>query len=367
MVPFLDLRKINQLHQIELVEAVKRVSCSGWYLMSNETRLFEEEYAKFIGTEHAVGVGNGLDAITIIFRAFIEMGLMKEGDEVIVPANTFIASVIAVIRAGLTPVFVDADPHTLLMDEHMLSETITENTKALMIVHLYGKCAYSQVIKDLCDKHGLLLVEDNAQAQGCTYHSLRTGALGDAAAHSFYPAKNIGALGDAGAITTNNQQMADTVRAIANYGFHEKYYADVFGCNSRIDEIQAAVLRVKLKYLDVENNIRKRIAKYYHDNIQNPFVTIPKSIAGQDNVYHLFPVISEYRDQLQNYLKHNDIQTVIHYPVPPHKQKALKCYNDSSLPVTESIAKTELSLPISQVMTDEQINKVVEIVNKFQC
>jgi len=367
MIPFLDLKKIYELHQQEFDDAIYRVAHSGWYLMDEEVDKFENEYADFIGTKHAIGVGNGLDAITIIFKAFMEMGLLKPGDEVIVPANTFIASVIAVIRAGLKPVLADANPDTLLMDQNLLPNYLTDKTRAVMIVHLYGRCAYSDYINDFCKFNGLLLIEDNAQAHGCRFENKRTGALGDAAAHSFYPGKNLGALGDAGAITTDNDQLALTVKAISNYGFRKKYFADVLGVNSRLDEIQAAVLRVKLKYIDYENNIRKKKADLYYKRINNCLVKLPLIFENQDNVYHLFPIITDYREQLQKFLDKHGIQTVIHYPVPPHKQNALNMFNQISMPVTEFIAQKELSLPISQVITDEQINYVAEVVNNFNC
>jgi len=362
----LSLKKINNIHKQEIQDAINRVINSGWYILGNEVKAFEHEYSTFIGTKHAIGVGNGLDAITIIFKAYIEMGKLREGDQVIIPANTFIASVSAVIRAGLKPVLADVNPVTMLLDKHNLEKEITDNTKAILIVHLYGKCAFFPELNDICRKHNLILVEDNAQAHGCKYENQRTGAIGNAAAHSFYPVKNLGALGDGGAITTNDPILAQTARQIANYGFSEKYYAQIIGCNSRLDEIQAAILRVKLKYLDQDNQQRKNIAKEYIKNINNPYVSLPDTDSERDNVYHLFPVMSTYRNQLQKHLLNKGINTIIHYPVPPHKQNCFPQFNHLSLPVTEKIAETELSLPISQVMTNDDIQRVINAVNDFK-
>ncbi len=365
MIPFLNIKKINGLHERQLQDAIKRVVDSGWFVLGDELNCFESEYAKYIGTNYAVGVGNGLDAITIIFKAYIEMGILKEGDEVIIPANTFIASVIAVIRAGLSPVLADVNEDTLLMDVSNLEHLISSNTKAVLIVHLYGKCAYSAEIHQLCKSHGLILIEDNAQAHGCLYENRRTGSLADAAAHSFYPGKNLGAMGDAGAITTNDKDLAERVKHISNYGFKTKYFASVEGCNSRMDEMQAAVLRVKLKYLDEENNIRKHIAAIYNKEIDNHLIAIPDVNRKIDSVYHLYPILTPYREQLRQFLYDNGIETQIHYPVPPHKQQCFPQFNSISLPVTEKIANCELSLPISQVMTDYEINKILRAVNSF--
>ena len=362
---FLDLKKINSLHHDEIMDKVSEVVASGWYIQGQPLHDFEVAYSQFIGTSYTIGVGNGLDAIDIIFRSYIELGKMNAGDEVIIPANTFIASVLAVISAGLKPVFVDTDPSTLLMDESRIEEMISEKTKALMIVHLYGKCAYSDKIKNICENHGLLLVEDNAQAHGCRYGNKRTGSLGNAAAHSFYPSKNLGAMGDAGAITTDDIALASVARKISNYGFQRKYHAPVVGRNSRMDNIQAAILNVKLKYLDEENRKRKEVARKYDEGIKNPFIILPENLFDNDNVYHLYPILTKFRNQLQDYLKDMGIETIIHYPVPPHKQTCFPQYNHISLPMTERMADMELSIPISQVMTDKEVQTVIDALNSF--
>lgn len=365
-IPFLDLRQVNGLHADELKEAVCRVADSGWYVRGEAVERFELEYADFIGTRFAIGVGNGFDALTLIFRAYISLGVMTRGDEVLVPANTFIASVSAILHAGLRPVFVDAAPDTLLIDETQVERLITPRTKALMTVHLYGQCAWSARLRDICLRHRLKLVEDNAQAHGCLCGDRRTGSLGDAAAHSFYPGKNLGAMGDGGAVTTDDPRLADAVRAIANYGFSKKYYADYDGCNSRLDDIQAAVLSVKLGHLDQENSRRKAVAATYREAIRNPLVSLPRLPEGSDHVYHLFPVLCQQRDALQRHLADHGIQTLIHYPVPPHRQQCFPQFHFLSLPVAERIADTELSLPISPVITDQQVLYVAEAINQFR-
>lgn len=370
MVSFLDLQKINARHAGEIKQAISGVVDSGWYVRGQALEAFERHYADFIGTRYAIGTGNGLDALSIILKAYIAMGQMNPGDEVLVAANTFIASVLAIRESGLKPVYVDADPQTLMIDGRKLEEAITPRTRAVMIVHLYGQCAYTEQIHDVCRQHNLMLIEDNAQAHGCRYGNRRTGALGDAAGHSFYPGKNLGALGDGGMITTDDEQLAQTARAIANYGFSQKYYADYVGGNSRLDDLQAAVLNVKLRYLDADNQRRKEIARRYFGEIQNPLVEMPLKDCKADCVFHLFPVLCEERDRLQQHLADNGIQTLIHYPVPPHQQKCFEhddMQNDMrlSLPVAELIASHELSLPVSPVMTDEEVAEVVSAVNSF--
>lgn len=365
MLPFLDLKKVNALHHGEIKRAINEVVESGWYVRGEMLNRFEDEYAAFIGTQFCVGVGNGFDAIDIILRGYVELGVMTRGDEVIVPANTFIASVSAIVNAGLKSVFVDADPFTLLIDETRVEQLITPRTKALMVVHLYGKCAYSERLHTICQNHHLKLIEDNAQAHGCRFGNKRTGSLGDAAAHSFYPGKNLGAMGDGGAVTTDDPVLAEAVRAIANYGFQKKYYAQYEGRNSRLDDLQAAVLSVKLKYLDEENGRRKAVAAVYDNAISHPMIRIPKNREGQDHVYHLYPVLVEQRNALQDYLLKHGIQTLIHYPVPPHKQKCFPQFHQISLPNTEKIAIHELTLPISPVMTEEEADFVAQTVNHF--
>ena len=366
MIKFLDLQKVTQSHGAEISEAVARVVSSGWYLQGNENQEFEANYANYIGTEYAVGCGNGLDALYLILRAYMEMGVLNPGDEVIVPANTYIASILAISDNGLVPVLVEPDPDTFQIDPDKIEEAVTPATKAIMIVHLYGRNAYSEKIGDLCRKYGLKLIEDNAQAHGCRYNGRLTGSLGDAAAHSFYPGKNLGALGDGGAVTTDNPLLAETVRTLANYGSQKKYVFKYKGINSRLDEIQAAVLNVKLKYLDSDNQKRKEIASRYLNEIRNPLITLPEVGTGDDNVFHIFPILSKHRDKLQQYLADNGVQTLIHYPIPPHKQECYKEWNDLKFPITERIHSEELSLPISQVMTSEEVDSVISLLNNFK-
>lgn len=366
-IPFLSLKDVTALHGDEINAAVNRVVKSGWYLQGEENERFEKNYAAYIGTNHAVGCANGLDALIWIFRAYIELGVMKRGDEVIVPANTYIATILAITENGLKPILVEPRIDTLEMDESKIEEYITEKTKAIVIVHLYGRLAWSEKIADICHRHGLKLVEDNAQAHGCmTADDRKTGSLGDAAGHSFYPGKNLGALGDGGAVTTNDTELAVTIRALANYGSQKKYVFKYCGRNSRLDEIQAAILDVKLKYLDEDNYHRKEVARYYYENIQNPLVTLPTLMPKEQNVYHLFPLLCEHRDALQQHLSENGIGTVIHYPIPPHRQECYKEWNGMSLPNTEYIASHELSLPIGPAITLEKVEKVVGLVNMFK-
>lgn len=366
MIKFLDLQKITAKYADEIHEAVTRVIDSGWYLQGEENKKFEVNYAHYIGTEYCVGCANGLDALIWIFRAYIELGIMKPGDEVIVSANTYIASILAISENGLKPVLVEPDINTLQIDDAKIEEAITERTKAILIVHLYGQCAYTDHISNLCKKYDLKLVEDNAQAHGCMYGDRKTGSLGDAAGHSFYPGKNLGALGDGGAVTTNEKELAKAIRAIANYGSAKKYVFKYLGRNSRLDEIQAAVLDVKLKHLDEDIAIRKSVAKYYIDHINNPEIITPIIGDWNSHVFHLFPIRCKRRDELQKYLMDNGIQTVIHYPIPPHKQECYKEWNNLSFPITERIHEEELSLPISPVLPGEDIEIVVEFLNKWR-
>jgi dTDP-4-amino-4,6-dideoxygalactose transaminase len=367
MIKFLDLQRITQKYGDEIHEAVTRVVDSGYYLQGAENKRFETDYAAYIGSQYCVGCGNGLDALTWIYRAYIEIGVMQPGDEVIVPANTFIASLLALTDNGLVPVLAEPRFDTLELDDSRLEALITPKTRSVLLVHLYGRCAYTEEIGRLCQKYNLKLVEDNAQAQGCRYTNGRhTGALGDAAGHSFYPGKNLGALGDAGAVTCNDKELADTIRALANYGSQRKYVFRYTGRNSRMDEIQAAVLDVKLPHLDEDNNARRAIADIYYNGIKNTHVTLPVRLEGKQNVYHLFPVFCEHRDELQEYLKEQGIETLIHYPIPPHKQECYSQWSSLSLPVTEKIHSQELSLPISQVMTADEADEVVRAINAFR-
>lgn len=364
-VKFLDLGKVNGLHASEINAAVAQTLASGWYLQGEQTRAFEKEYSQYIGSTHAVACANGLDALTLILRAYMELGVMKPGDEVIVPANTYIASILAISENGLVPVLVEPDPLTCQIDPSRIEEAVTQRTRAIMIVHLYGINAFSPEIGEICRRHGFKLIEDNAQAHGCRFGTRRTGSLGDAAGHSFYPGKNLGALGDAGAVTTDDARLADMVRTLGNYGSHKKYIFDHKGRNSRIDEIQAAVLRVKLRHLDADNRRRVEIADTYHGAIHNPEIRLlPKRPEGE-NVYHIFTIFSDRRDELQQHLAGHGIQTLIHYPVAPHRQE---CYPELShlhLPVTEKIHATELSIPISPAMSNEEVERVVEAINSF--
>lgn len=367
MIKFLDLQRITQKYGDEIHEAVTRVVDSGYYLQGAENKRFETDYAAYIGSQYCVGCGNGLDALTWIYRAYIEMGVMQPGDEVIVPANTFIASLLALTDNGLVPVLAEPRFDTLELDDSRLEALITPKTRSVLLVHLYGRRAYTEEIGRLCQKYNLKLVEDNAQAQGCRYtDGRRTGALGDAAGHSFYPGKNLGALGDAGAVTCNDKELADTIRALANYGSQRKYVFRYTGRNSRMDEIQAAVLDVKLRHLDEDNNARRAIADIYYNGIKNTHVTLPVRLEDKQNVYHLFPVFCEHRDELQEYLKEQGIETLIHYPIPPHKQECYSQWSSLSLPVTEKIHSQELSLPISQVMTADEADEVVRAINAFR-
>ena len=365
-IPFLSLKDVTALHGAEINEAVSRVVNSGWYLQGKENGKFETDYANFIGTKYCIGCANGLDALIWIFRAYIELGIMKPGDEVIVPANTYIATILSITENGLTPVLVEPGLNTLEIDDDLIEERITDKTKAICIVHLYGRNAYTEKIGQLCKKYNLKLVEDNAQAHGCKHtDGCVTGSIGDAAGHSFYPGKNLGALGDGGAVTTNDPKLAEAVRALANYGSQKKYVFKYTGRNSRLDEIQAAVLDVKLKYLDEDNAHRKEVAHYYYEHINNPLIKLPDLIPDDQNVYHLFPILCEKRDALHDYLEKNGVGTVIHYPIPPHKQECYKKWNGMSLDVTEYISGHELSLPIGPSISFDDVSRVVSLLNSF--
>jgi len=365
MIKLLDLKKITDKNSSEIHEAVSRVIDSGWYLQGAENQLFEKNYAKYIGTEYCIGVANGLDALRLILRAYIMMGLMQSGDEIIVPANTYIASILSISDNQLIPVLVEPDIETYQIDENKIESAISSKTKGIMIVHLYGQCAYTNKIKRLCDKYNLKLIEDNAQAHGCKFEGRVTGSLGDAAGHSFYPGKNLGALGDAGAVTTNDKSLADVVRSLANYGSSQKYIFSYKGMNSRLDELHAAVLNVKLKYLDEDTKRRKEIAKYYIDNIKLKGLVLPIVKDWDGHVFHIFTIRIANRDEFQQYLTNNGIQTLIHYPVPPHKQNAYNEWNNLSFPITEKIHAEELSLPMSPILTNDEIQFIVKTINEY--
>ena len=371
MIKFLDLKTLNESFEPELSLAIKRVIDSGWYLSGNEKKSFEQEYAHYIGTKHCIGVANGLDALRLILRAYIEKGIMQEGDEILVPANTFIATILAISDNRLIPVLIEPDILTYNINPNLIEEKITKRTKGIMLVHLYGRNAMTPMIQQLVDKYDLKLIEDNAQAQGCFYGEKRTGSLGHAAGHSFYPGKNLGALSDAGAVTTDDDELADLIQMLGNYGSCKKYFMNYQGVNSRLDEIQAAILRIKLKRLDTDNQHRREIARYYLDHIKHPDIILPIQNKGSgilnpelSHVWHLFVIRSFNREKLQQYLTENSVQTVIHYPIPPHKQQAFKELNQLNLPVTEKIHNQVLSLPISAIFKQEQANFVIDLLNR---
>ncbi len=366
MIKFLDLQKVTVKYADEIHEAVSRVVDSGWYLQGEENRRFEANYARYIGTQYAIGCANGLDALIWIFRAYKELGYMKDGDEVIVPANTYIATIIAITENDLVPILVEPSIDTYQVDENLIEERITERTKAICIVHLYGQCAYTEKIGELCKKYNLKLIEDNAQAHGCKFNGVMTGNIGDAAGHSFYPGKNLGALGDAGAVTTNDPALATCIKSLANYGSAKKYVFEYVGRNSRLDEIQAAILDVKLRHLDEDVQLRKGVARYYVENIKNPKIILPKIFDWDQHVFHLFPIRCEERDRLQAYLTDNGIGTNIHYPIPPHKQECYKEWNHVTLPITELIHDMELSIPMSPCLIREEVEKIVKVLNSFE-
>ena len=352
------------MHEDEINKAISDVVASGWYLNGTAVQRFEEHYRTYIGTQHCISCGNGLDALHLILRAYKELEQLHDGDEIIVPANTYIATILAITENNLTPILVEPDITTLEIDDNRIEAAITPRTRAIMLVHLYGRCAYTERIGNICKQHRIKLIEDNAQAHGCAYNGKLTGSFGDAAAHSFYPGKNLGALGDAGAVTTNDLKLAEAVRTLGNYGSSHKYVFDYQGKNSRMDEIQAAVLDVKLKYLDEDNARRKENAHYFEQHIKNDRITIPAAL-NRDNVYHIFPILCTERDRLQEYLKENGVQTMIHYPIPPHKQKAYKEWNALSFPITERIHREELSIPCNQTMSLDDAKLIVTLLNNF--
>lgn len=366
MISNLDLRQVTSAYREEIYAAVKRVVDSGWYLQGRENAEFEQKYATFIGCEYCIGVGNGLDALRLILRAYIELGQLGEGDEIIVPANTYIATILAITDNRLHPVLVEPDIATYQIDPTKIEQAITSKTKAIMLVHLYGRCAYTRSIGDLCKKYNLKLFEDNAQAHGCQFEGIKTGALGDAAAHSFYPTKNIGALGDAGAVTTNDLEVARIVRTLANYGSNKKYVFDFQGLNSRLDEMQAAILKIKLDHIEECNEHRREVARKYIQGIKHENIILPQIEDWAAHVFHIFTIRSPYRDQLQENLMNHGIQTMIHYPIPPHKQGCYTSWNNLSLPVTELIHREELSLPMSPVIPFEEVEQVISAINTWK-
>jgi dTDP-4-amino-4,6-dideoxygalactose transaminase len=370
MIKFLDLKKVNDAHGDEISAAIQRVLDSGWYLLGEEVSSFEQEFAEYCGAKHCLGVANGLDALILILMAYRELGIMQEGDEVIVPANTYIASILAISRAGLKPVLVEPDERTYNIDPTLIEAAITERTKAIMAVHLYGQCADMDPICAIAKKHGLKVIEDAAQAHAATYRGRKTGSLGDAAGFSFYPGKNLGALGDGGAVTTSDDALAEAIRALRNYGSQEKYHNIYKGMNSRLDEIQAAILRVKLKYLDEDTDKRRKVANRYLKELSafhfpNSAFRLPYVADYGSPAWHLFVVRTPKRDELAGYLAEKDIQTVIHYPIPPHQQEAYPELHHLSLPVTEAIHREVLSLPISSVLEASSLDEVVQEISLF--
>jgi dTDP-4-amino-4,6-dideoxygalactose transaminase len=372
-IKFLDIPAINQPYHDEFHAALQVALDKGSFILGEEVRAFENEYASFIGTDCCIGVANGLDALRLIFKAYIQLGVMAPGDEVIVPANTYIASMLAISENGLIPIFVEPDINSYNIGPEHVIRAITEKTKAIMVVHLYGQNAMNQELYDIAKRHDLLIVEDNAQAHGTEYQGRKTGSLGDAAGHSFYPGKLLGALGDGGAVTTNNYELAKMIQAIGNYGSEIKYVHNYKGLNSRLDEVQAAFLRIKLPHLEKENSIRREIAAYFSEHIDPGMFILPKLTDTSQDIrtnmthsWHLYVIRHPERDRLQKYLFKNGVETIIHYPTPPHKQKAYQEYAHLDLPITERIHKEVLSLPISPVQSIEQTQKIVEILNSFE-
>jgi dTDP-4-amino-4,6-dideoxygalactose transaminase len=365
MIKFLDLHKINSQYEQELKDASNRVIDSGWYLMGKELETFEQSYATFCNVKFALGVANGLDALRLIFRGYIEMGIMTKGDEVIVPANTYIASVLAISDNGLIPVFVEPNFETYNLDSNKIEDVITYKTKAILTVHLYGQNSIDHQMLEICSKHNLKLIEDCAQSHGAKWNNKISGGIGDAAGHSFYPGKNLGALGDAGAVTTNDRVLARTVSALRNYGSEKKYQNIYKGVNSRLDEIQAAFLNVKLKYIQDDIDNRRKVAKYYLNNIKNKKIILPTVMKEEGHVWHLFVVRVSNRKNFQSYLSENGIQTLIHYPIPIHHQEAYKELCGLSLPISETIHQTVISLPLSSVIEKSEVKKIIDTVNNF--
>ena len=366
-VKFLDLMTINLAHEKELTEAFSRVLHSGWYIKGKELEAFEVDFAKYCGTKHCIGVANGLDALILIIEAYKLMGIFQEGDEIIVPSNTYIASVLAITRNKMVPVFAEPNELSFNIDPENVRKLLSPKTKAILAVHLYGQCADVDPLLEICREHKLKLIEDSAQSQGAMYKGRRSGSLGDASGFSFYPGKNLGALGDAGAITTNDSELAEVILALHNYGSKVKYENLYPGVNSRLDELQAALLNVKLKYLDAENEARRQRAAVYLDKIANPLIKLPEVAGGNEHIWHIFAVriAHNLRNRFRDYLAENGIQTVVHYPIPPHKQKAYSEFNQWSLPVAEAIHNDVISLPLSPVMPFDELDYVIEVSNQF--
>lgn len=365
MIKFLDLQKINQQYEVAFEEKLKAFMQKGWYILGDEVKAFETNFANYCGTKYCIGVGNGLDALVLIFKAYIQLGKIKKGDEIIVPANTYIASILAILEADLVPVLVEPILETYNLDPNKIQEKITPKTKAILAVHLYGQLADMNSINEIAVKNNLLVIEDSAQSHGAISGNKKAGNLGNASGFSFYPGKNLGALGDAGAITTNDDELAKMLFSLRNYGSEKKYVNDFIGVNSRLDELQAGFLNIKLPNLDNENRVRKEIAKRYLSDIKNEKIILPFYDNSENHVFHVFVVRTKNRDELQEFLLANNIQNLIHYPIPPHKQKALSFLENLSFPITEKIHNEVLSLPISPVMTKDEVDFVIEILNKY--
>lgn len=362
MIKFLDLYKINERLRKEINDKIAQVLDSGWYLLGKETENFEQNFAKYCGVKHCIGVANGLESLNLIIKGYG----FAQGDEIIVPANTYIASILSISENGCTPILVEPDINTYNINPDLIEKKITSKTKAIMVVHLYGQAVQMDKIWTLAKKYNLKIIEDSAQAHGAKYQNQRVGSLGDASGFSFYPGKNLGCVGDGGCVTTNDDELAQKIKALRNYGSHKKYHNVFIGMNSRLDEIQAGILDIKLKFLDEYNQKRKEIAKYYRKNIKNSSIILPNVYTEDAHVWHLFVVRTKQRDNFQKYLLDNEIQTIIHYPIPPHKQECYKLWNNLSYPITEEIHKSVLSLPISPVMSDDEVKKVVEVINEYK-
>ena len=367
MISFLELKQINRLRMNEIIDEISDVVKSGWYILGDRVKTFEMQFSEYCGVKETVGVANGLDALTLILRGYKEMGLMKDGDEVLVPSNTYIASILSITENKLVPILVEPNINSFNIDENLIEEKISKKSKAIMIVHLYGQVAYTEEIGAIAQKYNLKIIEDSAQAHGAQLNGVKTGNFGDASGFSFYPSKNLGALGDAGAVTTNDTELADTIRALRNYGSHVKYQNKYKGVNSRLDELQAAILSVKLKYLDQENQRRIEIADYYCNNIKNEKIILPVKYHSDplSHVYHLFVIRTKDRNHLKEYLKESGIGSDIHYPIPPHKQIAFKEWGKHSYPISEEIHKTVLSIPAGLHLSDVDVERITEVINSY--
>ena len=365
MIHFLDLKKMNQAHQQQFEQKLKQFLDSGWYVLGSETEKFEKDFADYCGTKYAIGVANGLDALILILKGYIQLGKLEKGDEVLVPANTYIASILAILQADLVPVLIEPNINTYNIDPRKIAAKITSKTKVILAVHLYGQLSDMTALTNISKENNLLLIEDSAQSHGAILEDKRAGNWGDAAGFSFYPSKNLGALGDAGAVTTNDKELAEVIISLRNYGSEKKYHNQYIGINSRLDELQAAFLNVKLPTLDRDNEIRRSIAKRYLAEIKNPLINLPTWDFSEMHVFHLFVIRTKKRNELQSYFLENEIQTMIHYPIPPHKQKALSDWNDLSFPITEQIHDEILSLPMSPVLTNDEVSQVIEAINKW--